>query len=76
MCVVLSVLFLWVFRHAGVVCLCRVYTCRDPVAVLKAEFCMTCSLLMLVHDVRGDHMDEAYSRDGLITALYVAMIVS
>ena len=43
------------FRHADVVCLCLV--------------CMTCSLLMLVEDARGDHMEEAYSRAGLITAL-------
>ena len=47
-----------------------------PVAVLNAAFCMTCNLLMLVEDVRGDHMAEAYSRAGLITALYVAMSVS
>ena len=26
-------------------------------------FCMTFSLLMLVEDERGDHMEEAYSRD-------------
>ena len=53
------------FRHADVVCLCYVY----PVAVLNAVFCMTCSLLMLVEDASGDHMEEAYSRAGLITAL-------
>ena len=40
-----------------------------PVAILNAAFCMTCSLLMLVEDARGDHMEEAYSRAGLITAL-------
>ena len=39
------------------------------VAVLIAAFCMTCSLLMLVEDARGDHMEEAYSRAGLMTAL-------
>ena len=38
-------------------------------AVLKAAFCMTCSLLMLVDDARGDHMEESYSRAGLMTAL-------
>ena len=27
------------------------------------------SLLMLVKDARGDHMEEAYSRIGLMTAL-------
>ena len=31
--------------------------------------CMTFSLLMLVEDARGDHMEKAYSRTGLITAL-------
>ena len=40
-----------------------------PVAVLNAAFCMTCSLLMLIEDARGDHLEEAYSRAGLITTL-------
>ena len=44
-------------------------SCVHPVAVLKATFYMTCSLLMLVEDARGDHMEEAYARAGLITAL-------
>ena len=48
-------------------CMC-VY-CVHPVAVLNAAFCMTCSLLMLVKYVKGYHMEEAYSRAGLITAL-------
>ena len=43
-------------------------SCVHPVAVLNAAFCMTCSLLMLIEDARGDHMEEAYSRAGLITA--------
>ena len=46
-----------------------VWSCVHPVAVLNAAFCMACSLLMLVEDARGDHMAEAYSRAGLITAL-------
>ena len=29
------------------------YVCVHPVAVLNAEFCMTCSLLMLVNDARS-----------------------
>ena len=53
-----------VFRHADVV------SCVHPVAVLITAFCMTCSLLMLVEDERGDHLEVAYSRAGLITALY------
>ena len=44
-------------------------TCVYPVTVLNAAFCMTCSLLMLVEDARDDHMEEAYSSAGLITAL-------
>ena len=45
------------------------YVCVHPVAVLNAAFCMTCNLLMLVEDARGDHKEEAYSRAGLMTAL-------
>ena len=37
---------------------------------------MTCGLLMIFEDARGDHIDETYSRSGLITAMYVAMRVS
>ena len=48
---------------------CILVSCVHPVAVLNAVFCMTCSLLMLVEDATGDHMEEAYSRDGLMTAL-------
>ena len=55
---------------------CMFVSCVHPVAVLNAAFCMTCSLLMLVEDARGDHMEEAYSRIGLITTLYVATSVS
>ena len=45
---------------------CMCVSCVHPVAVLNAAFC---SLLMLVKDARGDDMEEAYSRAGLITAL-------
>ena len=49
---------------------CMFVSCVHPVAVLNAAFCMTCSLLMLLEDSRGDYMEEAYSRAGLImTAL-------
>ena len=44
-------------------------SCVHLVAVLNAAFCMTCSLLMLVEDARGDHMEEAYHRAGIMTAL-------
>ena len=51
-------------------CRCGMFvSCVYPVAVLIAAFCMTCSLLMLVEDASGDHMKEAYSRAGLVTAL-------
>ena len=49
-------------------CMCE--SCVHPVAVLNAAFCMTCSLLMRVADARGDHIEEAYSRVGFMTALY------
>ena len=48
---------------------CMFMICVHPVAVLNAAFCMTCSLLMLVEDAKGDHMEEAYSRASLMTAL-------
>ena len=54
------------FRHADVVCF---VSCVHHVAVLNAEFCMTFRFLMLVEDARGDHMEEAYSRAGIMTAL-------
>ena len=58
-------------------CICCMFVSYvHPVAVLNAAFGMTCNLLMLVEDARGDHMEEAYSRTGLMTALYVAMSVS
>ena len=44
-------------------------SCVQPVSVLNAAFCMTCSLLMMVEDGRGYHLEEEYSRAGLITAL-------
>ena len=48
---------------------CMFVFCVHQVAVLNAAFCMTFSLLMLVEDARGDHIEEAYSRAGLMTAL-------
>ena len=62
-----------VFRHANVVCLCLV--------CILWQFAMLHSVwlavwLMLVEHARADHMEEAYSRAGLMTALLVAMSVS
>ena len=54
---------------------CMFVSCVHPVAVLNAAFCITCSLLMMGEDARGDHMGEAYSRAGLMTTLYVAISV-
>ena len=48
---------------------CMFVSCMHPVAVLNVAFCMTCSLLMLVEDARGNNTEEAYSRAGVITAL-------
>ena len=50
-------------------CRCMFVSCVHPGVVLNAVFCMTCSLLMQVKNARGDHMKEAYSRAGLMTAL-------
>ena len=41
---------------------CMFVSCVHLVTVLNAAFCMICSLLMLVEDARGNHMEEAYSR--------------
>ena len=48
---------------------CMFVSCVHPVAVLNAAFCMTCSLLMLVEDARCDHIEEACTIAGLMTAL-------
>ena len=48
---------------------CTFVYCIHPVAVLNAAFCMTCSLLILVEDARNEHMEDAYFRAGLVTAL-------
>ena len=45
------------------------YVCVWCPSCGSSQCCMTCSLLMLVEDARGDHMEEAHSRVGLITAL-------
>ena len=42
-------------------CKCCIFvSCVHPVAVLNAAFYMTCSLLILVDDTRGDHMDSPH----------------
>ena len=43
-------------------CRCCIFvSCVHSVTVLNAAFCMTCSLLMLVEDARGDHMEQSRS---------------
>ena len=48
---------------------CMFVSCVHPVAVLSVAFCMACSLLILIKDARGDHMEEAYSTADLMNAL-------
>ena len=62
-CVVMRIVVgvrIWVeclFRHAGVM-----YVSVLIVCILNAAFCMTnCSLLMLVEDAKGDHMEVFFS---------------
>ena len=40
---------------------CMFVSCVHHVAVLNSVFDMTCSLLMLIEDAIGDHMDDTYS---------------
>ena len=44
-------------------------SCVHPVVVLNTASCIACSLLMLVEDASGLHMEEVYSRAGLMTCL-------
>ena len=44
--------------------------CCMFVSCVHPAFCMTCSLLMLVEDARGDHMEEAYPRAGLMSVSF------
>ena len=48
---------------------CMFVSCVHPVAVFNVAIGITCSFLNAGHDARGDHMEEAYSRVGLMTAL-------
>ena len=55
------------------------YVCVLCVSCGSSQCCILHDLqclLMLVEDTRGDHMEEAYFRAGLMTALQVAMSVS
>ena len=48
---------------------CMFVSCVHHVAGVNAVLCVTYSLLMLVEDARGYHMEEEYFRAGLMTAL-------
>ena len=61
----------WVFRHTFIL-----MSCVHPVTVLNAAFCMTYCLFMLVKDAKGDHIEEAYYRVGLMTSLSGTMSIS
>ena len=51
-------------------CRCCIFvSCVHHVAGINAALFMTCSLLMLVEDARGDHMEEEFSGAGLMTVL-------
>ena len=55
MCVFLS---LEVLKYVVCLCKCCMFvSCVHPVAVLNAVFCMTCSLLLLVENTRGNNME-------------------
>ena len=45
------------------------YVCLCLVCILWQFSMLHSALLMLVEDARGDHMEETYSRVGLMTAL-------
>ena len=53
-------------------CMQMLYVCVLCASCGSSQCCMTCSLLMLVEDARGDPMEEEYFRAGLTTVLYVA----
>ena len=38
---------------------CMIVSCVCPVTVLHVALCMICSMLMLVEDARGYHMEKA-----------------
>ena len=55
---------------------CMFVSCVHIVAVGNVAFSITCSLLLLVDDARGDHMEETYSRTGLMSCIAVTLAPS
>ena len=45
------------------------YVCVLCASCGSSQYCMTCNLLILVEDARDTHMEEVYSRPGLMSAL-------
>ena len=56
-------------------CRCMFMDCVHPVAVPNASFCMICSLLLLVENSRGNHMEEAYSNSDHHTHQHIVYII-
>ena len=56
-------------------CRCMFVSYMHHVAVLNSVLCRTGSLLKLVEDARGDHIEEAYSRAGLMTLGVLSWVV-
>lgn len=55
---------------------CMLVSCVQPVAIRRALFWIVCNLLVLVSDMMGDQMVDAYSRRGRVIVLYVDIMVS
>ena len=51
-------------------------SCVQPVAILRAVFCVVCSLCMFVSDTIGEQIVFAYSSVGRVIVLYVLSSVS
>ena len=49
-------------------------SCVHTVAVLNTAFCMTYSLLMVVENARGAHMEETYSIPCLMTGSHECLL--
>ena len=41
-----------------------------PLAILNAAFCMTFSLLILIENLRIDHIEQVYTRSGLTSVSF------
>lgn len=55
---------------------CVLVSLVQPVMILRAWFCIICSLFVFVSEMIGDHMVFAYSMMGRVIVLYVVVSVS